>query len=709
MNIKNKILEFMKEQAYKPLTSEELLKAMDISIEQRSMLLDLLDELEEQGAIIKNRRGCYGVPERMGMISGRLQGHAKGFAFLIPDNPNEEDIYIHANDLKGAMHNDKVLVRKFNKADGRSSSGEVVRVLERSNKKIVGRYEDSKNFGFVVPDDNRISYDVFIPQSKTKGAKEGQKVVVEISKWPEKRRNPEGEVVEVLGYQGEPGVDIEAIIKKLELPEYFPEDVRREVEAIPDDIPQEEVERRRDLRGLKMVTIDGEDAKDFDDAISIERLDDGKVRLGVHIADVTHYVRRGSSLNKEAFNRATSIYLVDRVIPMLPEKLSNNMCSLRSDGDRLAMTVLMKFEEKTGKLLSHEIVESVIRVNHRLTYTNVNKMLIDEDSELIEEYSDVIDELRLMGEFSKVLRKNRFERGSIDFDFPEAKIILDDDGKPIDIVKVNRGIAEKMIEDFMIRTNEVVAEDMFHREIPFIYRVHEQPSKEKLESLNSFIHNLGYHIKGLKGEEVHPKALQNILEKVKGQPEERVVNTVLLRSMQQAHYSPYNIGHFGLASRYYSHFTSPIRRYPDLMIHRIIKEVINKSVLSEERISQLMDELPNTADHSSVQERRAMDAEYESLDLKKVEYMEDKVGNQYEGIISSVMSFGFFVELDNTVEGLVHVSAMRDDYYHYYEDKHAFIGERTGNSYQLGDKVKVKLVKVNLEDKQIDFDLVIDE
>jgi ribonuclease R len=709
MNIKNKILEFMKEQAYKPLTSEELLKAMDISIEQRSMLLDLLDELEEQGAIIKNRRGCYGVPERMGMISGRLQGHAKGFAFLIPDNPNEEDIYIHANDLKGAMHNDKVLVRKFNKADGRSSSGEVVRVLERSNKKIVGRYEDSKNFGFVVPDDNRISYDVFIPQSKTKGAKEGQKVVVEISKWPEKRRNPEGEVVEVLGYQGEPGVDIEAIIKKLELPEYFPEDVRREVEAIPDDIPQEEVERRRDLRGLKMVTIDGEDAKDFDDAVSIERLDDGKVRLGVHIADVTHYVRRGSSLNKEAFNRATSIYLVDRVIPMLPEKLSNNMCSLRSDGDRLAMTVLMKFEEKTGKLLSHEIVESVIRVNHRLTYTNVNKMLIDEDSELIEEYSDVIDELRLMGEFSKVLRKNRFERGSIDFDFPEAKIILDDDGKPIDIVKVNRGIAEKMIEDFMIRTNEIVAEDMFHREIPFIYRVHEQPSKEKLESLNSFIHNLGYHIKGLKGEEVHPKALQNILEKVKGQPEERVVNTVLLRSMQQAHYSPYNIGHFGLASRYYSHFTSPIRRYPDLMIHRIIKEVINKSVLSEERISQLMDELPNTADHSSVQERRAMDAEYESLDLKKVEYMKDKVGNQYEGIISSVMSFGFFVELDNTVEGLVHVSAMRDDYYHYYEDKHAFIGERTGNSYQLGDKVKVKLVKVNLEDKQIDFDLVIDE
>ncbi|WP_018247907.1 ribonuclease R [Orenia marismortui] len=708
MNIQDRILDFMSKQAYKPLTVDDLLKVLEIESDEKHILVDLLDEMEEEGLVIKNRRGCYGVPERMGMSTGRLQGHAKGFAFLIPDNPTQEDVYISASDLKGAMNNDKVMVRIFKKTDGRRRSGEVFKILERANKKIVGNYEASRNFGFVVVDDKRISHDVFIPKSQNKGAKEGQKVVVEITKWPEKRRNPEGKVIEVLGYQGEAGVDIEAIIKKLELPEDFPADVINEVEAIPESISESEIARRRDLRTLKMVTIDGEDAKDFDDAVSIEKLNEEEIRLGVHIADVTHYVKEGSPLNTEAFNRATSIYLVDRVIPMLPEKLSNNMCSLRSDGDRLAMSVLMDFNKNTGELLDHEIIESVIRVNHRLTYNKVNSMLIDKDQALIDEYEDMIEDLRLMGEFSNTLRGKRFEAGSIDFDFPEAKIILDDEGKPVDIVKVDRGISEKMIEDFMITTNEVVAEDMYHREIPFIYRVHEQPSSEKLEDLNSFIHNLGYHIKGLKGDEVHPKALQNILEKVKGQPEERVVNTVLLRSMQQAHYSPYNIGHFGLASQYYSHFTSPIRRYPDLMIHRIIKEVIKDGLLSEKRIDKLTKKLPNIADHSSVQERKAMDAEYESLDLKKVEYMQDKKGEQYEGIISSVMSFGFFVELDNTVEGLVHVSAMRDDYYHYYEDQHAFIGERTGNTYQLGDKVKIEVAKINLEDKQIDFDLVVE-
>ncbi|TDX48786.1 ribonuclease R [Orenia marismortui] len=708
MNIQDRILDFMSKQAYKPLTVDDLLKVLEIESDEKHILVDLLDKMEEEGLVIKNRRGCYGVPERMGMSTGRLQGHAKGFAFLIPDNPTQEDVYISASDLKGAMNNDKVMVRIFKKTDGRRRSGEVFKILERANKKIVGNYEASRNFGFVVVDDKRISHDVFIPKSQNKGAKEGQKVVVEITKWPEKRRNPEGKVIEVLGYKGEAGVDIEAIIKKLELPEGFPADVINEVEAIPESISESEIARRRDLRTLKMVTIDGEDAKDFDDAVSIEKLNEEEIRLGVHIADVTHYVKEGSPLNTEAFNRATSIYLVDRVIPMLPEKLSNNMCSLRSDGDRLAMSVLMDFNKNTGELLDHEIIESVIRVNHRLTYNKVNSMLIDKDQTLIDEYEDMIEDLRLMGKFSKTLRRKRFEAGSIDFDFPEAKIILDDEGKPVDIVKVDRGISEKMIEDFMITTNEVVAEDMYHREIPFIYRVHEQPSSEKLEDLNSFIHNLGYHIKGLKGDEVHPKALQNILEKVKGQAEERVVNTVLLRSMQQAHYSPYNIGHFGLASQYYSHFTSPIRRYPDLMIHRIIKEVIKDGFLSEKRINKLTKKLPNIADHSSVQERKAMDAEYESLDLKKVEYMQDKKGEQYEGIISSVMSFGFFVELDNTVEGLVHVSAMRDDYYHYYEDQHAFIGERTGNTYQLGDKVKIEVAKINLEDKQIDFDLVVE-
>ncbi len=705
MNIKDKILNFMREEAYKPLIAEELFNSLGIEQGQRQILSEILDELEEAGLVIKNRRKAYGLPERMGMVVGRLQGHARGFAFLIPENPQHDDVYINANDLKGAMHNDKVIVRIFKHSDGKKLSGEVVRILLRANNKIVGNYEDSKNFGFVVSDDKRISNDIFIPKADTMGAKEGQKVVVEITRWPEKRRSPEGKVVEILGYKGEAGVDIEAIIKKLELPEDFPQDVKKQLEDIPEEIPQEEINRRKDLRDLKMVTIDGDDAKDFDDAVSIEKVDD-KIRLGVHIADVTHYVRPKAPLDKESFGRATSIYLVDRVIPMLPEKLSNNLCSLRSNVNRLAMSVMMEFTVE-GDLVDYEITESVIKVNHRLTYTKVNQIFTGENQNLIDQYDDVIAELKLMGEFSQVLRKIRSENGSVDFDFPEAKIILDDEGNTVDIVKVERGLAEKMIEDFMIKTNEVVAKVMYHQEIPFIYRVHEQPSTEKLENLNSFIHNLGYHIKGLKGD-VHPKALQSILEKVTGEPEERVVNTVLLRSMQQAHYSPQNIGHFGLALEYYSHFTSPIRRYPDLMIHRIIKDVIQEGYLTEEKRDKLTRRLPDIADHSSVQERKAMDAEYESLDLKKVEYMKDKIGNEYEGIISSVMSFGFFVELDNTVEGLVHVSAMKDDYYHYYEDKHAFIGERTGKAYQLGDQVKVEVAKVNLEEKQLDFDLIID-
>ncbi len=706
MSTKRMMLDFMREQAYKPLTAEELLEVFEIPSKERDMLLSILDEMESEGLIIKNRKDCYGVPERMNLVVGRLQGHAKGFGFLIPDNPAQEDVYINLKDMNGAMHNDKVVVRINGTDTGKKLSGEIIRILERANTKIVGSYEDSNNFGFVVSDDSKIYHDVFIPRGEANGAKEGQKVVVEITKWPEQRRNPEGKVVEILGDKGDPGVDIIAIIRNLELPEEFPEDVKREVESISEEIDSQEKDRRRDLRDLKMVTIDGEDAKDFDDAVSIERIDDKQVRLGVHIADVTHYVKPGNPLNKEAFNRATSIYLVDRVIPMLPEKLSNNLCSLRSGTDRLAMTVLMEFDLETADLLKHEIVESVIKVDQRLTYTKVKKMLVDEDKELIQEYNDVIDDLRLMADLSKKIRKERFEQGSIDFDFPEAKIILDDDGKPTDIVKVERSIAEKLIEDFMIRTNEVVAEEMYHREIPFIYRVHEQPPTDKIEDLNTFLHNLGYHIKGL-GEEVHPKVLQNILEKVKGESEERVVNTVILRTMQQAHYSPNNIGHFGLASRYYSHFTSPIRRYPDLMIHRIIKEVINKGVLSKNRIKDLKNKLNNVADHSSVQERKAMDAERESLDLKKVEYMQEKIGEKYQGIISGVMPFGVFVELDNTIEGLIRVSSMADDYYHYHEDKQAFIGERTGKMYQLGDEVDIEVSRVNLEEKEIDFDLVI--
>ncbi|MCK8828467.1 ribonuclease R [Natroniella acetigena] len=706
MSTKRTVLNFMREQAYKPLMFEELVKVFEIPNTERKMFEDVLNEMEQEGLIIKNRKDRYGVPERMNLVVGRLQGHTKGFGFLIPDNPEQQDIYINLNDMNGAMHNDKVVVRIMGGKGTEKLSGEIVKILERKNKTVVGNYEDSKHFGFVVPDDSRIYHDVFIPRDERKGAREGYKVVAELTSWPEKGRNPEGKIIEILGHKQETGVDIEAIIRKADLPQKFPEEVRQQVEEIPEEIPAQEIEMRKDLRDLKMVTIDGEDAKDFDDAVSLDILGEQKVRLGVHIADVTYYVKQGSSLDQEALKRGTSVYLVDRVIPMLPEKLSNNLCSLRSNENRLAMSVLMDFDLETGELLDYEFVKSVIKVNHRLTYNKVKRMLVDKEEELIEQYDDVFEELELMAELSKLIRKERHHKGSIDFDFPEAKIILDQEGSPVDIAKVERTIAEKLIEDFMIKTNEVVAQDMYFREIPFIYRVHEQPPQDKLEDLNSFIHNFGYHIKG-RQDEIHPKALQEVLEKVVGEPEERIINTVLLRTMQQAHYSPYNIGHFGLASEYYSHFTSPIRRYPDLMIHRIIKEAIEKEVISENKKDNLENRLVGITDHCSVQERKAMEAERETLDLKKVEYMKDKVEQEYEGIISSVMPFGFFVELDNTIEGLVHVSSMTDDYYHYHEDEQSFIGERTAKKYQLGEKVRVKVSRANVEERQVDFDLVI--
>ncbi len=698
----------MEEEAYKPLTAEELRQEFSISEGEKDKFLAVLEEMEDDGLIIKNRKQRYGVPERMNLVVGRLQGHPKGFGFLIPDDPEIEDIYISFKDMNGAMHDDRVVVRPLSSARGEHKrSGEVIRILERANQEMVGNYEDSQNFGFVVPDDRKISHDIFIPKSESKGAKEGQKVVVEITRWPEKRRNPEGRVTEILGYKNDPGVDIEGIVRKLDLPGEFPADVNQEVKQLAEEIPAAEVERRTDLRDLKMVTIDGEDAKDFDDAVSIEKLDEDQVRLGVHIADVTYYVEEGSPLNQEALDRGTSIYLVDRVIPMLPEKLSNNLCSLIAGEDKLAMSVLMDFDLSTGELQDYEIMESIIEIDHRLIYTEVNKMLEEDDSEVITEYNDAIEELNLMAALSRQIREQRSKRGSIDFDFPEVDVILNDSGKPIDVVKQERGIGEKMIEDFMIRTNEVVAQEMYYRDIPFIYRVHESPSIDDLQELNEFLHNFGYHIKGL-GEDIHPKALQTVLNKVAEEPEEKVINTVLLRTMQQAHYSPQNIGHFGLASECYSHFTSPIRRYPDLMIHRIIKEVISKGVLDSDRRKELEQNLESIAEHSSVQERKAMEAELETKDLKKVEYMQDKIGERYEGIISSVKPFGFFVELENAIEGLVHVSSMVDDYYHYQEDQHAFIGERTGKIYQIGDELEVEVSKTNLEEKQIDLEIVTD-
>ena len=701
MSARAKLLDFL-EEARCPITKEELMEEFDISSQQQKHFEDILKQLQKDGLIYKNKQDKYGLPEKFDLIAGRIDKNPKGFGFLIPEEPGHEDIFISPPNLNGAMHNDKVFVKKVPGSSGKKAEGEVIEIIERANNQIVGRFEKVKNYGFVVPDNKRISYDIFIPGSYINEAKNNQKVVAEITEWPLKNRNPEGKITEILGYQDEKGVDIEAIIRQLELPGDFPGRVKNEVARIGEEIPTEEIKKREDLRDLPMVTIDGEDAKDFDDAVSIEKLSDNMVRLGVHIADVTHYVQEDSNLDEEALHRGTSIYLVDRVIPMLPEKLSNNLCSLRPNEDRLAMTVMMDIQLNPLSLEDYEIKETVINSNHRMTYNEVTGILVHGNEELRELYSDFVNQLELMNKLRDKLRTRRFNEGSIDFERQEVKVILGEHGQPIDIQEERHGVSEQLIEEFMIMANKVVAEDMYWRDVPFIYRIHESPDEERLKEFNEFIHNFGYHVKGIDNE-VHSSALQDILNQVEDKPEERLINTVLLRTMKKAIYSRHNIGHYGLGLKYYTHFTSPIRRYPDLMIHRIMKEVINQGKLNEKRRDFLEEEIPSIADHSSLQERRAMEAERDSVELKKIEYMQDKIGEEFEGIISGITSFGFFVELKNTVEGLVHVEDLKDDYYHIRQDIHALVGERTNNRYRLGDEVKVKLIKVKPEEREIDF------
>ena len=547
----------------------------------------------------------------------------------------------------------------------------------------------------------------FISKKDRNGAKKGQIVMVEITRWPDgKRKNPEGKVVEILGRPGDKGIDIDIIIRKYNLPEDFPPSVLNSALDIEDFITEDEIKGRLDLRNIKMVTIDGEDAKDLDDAISIERLENGNFKLGVHIADVTHYVKERSVIDKEAFKRATSVYLIDRVIPMLPKKLSNGICSLNPKVDRLTLSCIMEVNRQ-GKVVNHTIAQSVIKTNERMTYTDVTKILRDNDAELIERYKDLVDDFKAMEELCKILRKKRLDRGAIDFDFEECKIILDEKGKPIDIKPYERAIANRMIEEFMLLANETVAEHMEKLKVPFVYRIHENPDAEKLEKFKAFIYNLGYNDITW-GEEVNPKALQRVLDKFKGENEETIISTLLLRSMMQARYSPECAGHFGLAAQYYCHFTSPIRRYPDLQIHRIIKEYLNKE-LTENRSKKLVSIVDSAAKQSSEMERVAQEAEREVDDLKKAEYMKDRIGEIFEGMISSVTGFGAFVELPNTIEGLVHITSFRDDYYIYDEDRLILIGERNKKIYRLGDKLKVLCSKVDILSREIYFEIVEDK
>ena len=700
---KERILAFMKEDAYKPLLFVELLRVLDVPDPDVEVFRSLLEELENEGKIFKTHKDRYGLPEKMSLVVGRIQGNERGFGFVIPDDEDIRDIFIPADSLNGAMHNDRVIARVNKKSiSDKRSEGEVIRIIHRANRTVVGTFEDSRYFGFVVPDDVKVSGDIFIPKDEINGAKPGMKVVAEIIKWPEKRRNAEGKIVEIIGHKDEPGADILSIIKAYDLKEEFPEDVVLQAEAISETVTEEMTRGRRDLRGLRMVTIDGEDAKDLDDAVSVERLPDGNYRLGVHIADVSHYVMENSPLDKEALKRGTSVYLVDRVIPMLPRKLSNGICSLNPRVDRLAFTVIMDMDAQ-GRVYNHEIFESVINIDERMTYTNVFKILVEKDEELCKRYDYLLEDFRLMEEMAVILRKKRFARGAIDFDFEEAKIILDDKGKPVDVKRYEITIANKIIEEFMLLCNETVAEHFYWANSPFVYRIHEDPDSEKIENLAEFVRTLGYHLKGIN--KIHPKALQELLTKVKGKKEERIISTVMLRSLAKARYSHQSLGHFGLAAKYYSHFTSPIRRYPDLIIHRIMKEHI-KGKMNENREELLNQRLPEVSKQCSERERAAEEAERETKDLKKVEYMKAHEGEDFDGIISSVTSFGMFIELDNTIEGLVRMSSMDDDYYIYDDKQHYIIGERTRKIYRIGDPARVKLAKADIGSRQIDFVLL---
>ncbi len=704
MDIKEKILELLKEKNFPPLFADKLMDALGFAQSDRAIFLGILDDMVENGLLVRTRKKKYALPETLGFLVGRLQGNAKGFAFFIPDSEDEQDIFIPPENLNGAMHKDRVMVRVFRDRFSLAPSreGEVYKVLERANTSLVGTFERDQHYGFVVPDDPRISNDIFVSKDNMLDARTGHKVVVEVFRWPESRRNPEGRIVEVLGHKDDPGTDILSIIRQFNLPETFSEKTLDLVRKIPQEVSQEDIARRRDLRDLKTFTMDGADAKDLDDAISIERTEQGNFILGVHIADVNHYIFENSPLDKEALARGTSVYLVDRVVPMLPKELSNGICSLNPNEDRLTMSVFMEVD-KNGKVVDYSIEEAVIRSKMRMVYEDVTMILEDgeKDPVILDQYRDFMDELRDAEELCKILNRERSKRGSIDFNLDETQIVLDEEGKPIDIRPAERGISNRIIEEFMLLCNETIAQHIFWQELPFLYRVHEDPDIEKMLDFNELIQNFGYKLKGIR-EGIHPKVLQSLLLEIKDKPEERIISTIMLRSLQKARYSHENLGHFGLASKNYCHFTAPIRRYPDLIIHRIIKESIHGK-LTGRRLRQLEETLPDMAKHCSARERTADEAERETEALKKVEFMADKVGEEFDGIISGVTGFGLYVQLPNTVEGLIHISTIDDDYYNFVEKHYCLIGERHRRIFRIGDPVRIKILNVDMVMRNIDF------
>lgn len=694
---KEGMLALIEDPTYVPMKLKELAMLLGIPKEQRGELQEVMDALVAEGKVGVTRRGKYGKPEIVSFV-GMFTGNARGFGFVTIEG-QEQDIFIPGDKTNGALHGDKVQIVMGPAGRGKRPEGVVTRVVEHANQTVIGYYQKNKNFGFVMPDNQKIGKDVFIPQGKDMGAVTGHKVVVRITDFGGEHKKPEGVVTEIIGHVNDPGTDILSIVKAYGLPEDYPPEVMEQVSRMPDEVAKEEMAGRKDIRDWQTVTIDGEDAKDLDDAITISREDYG-YRLGVHIADVTHYVTEKSPLDEEALRRGTSVYLVDRVIPMLPHRLSNGICSLNAGTDRLALSCIMEIDHQ-GRVLGHEVAETVIHVDRRMTYTAVNAIVTNRDEAVMEEYAGFVEMFELMKELADILREKRRQRGSIDFDFPETKVILDEKGKPVEIKPYERNAATKIIEDFMLMANETIAEDYFWQELPFVYRTHDNPDPEKMKRLGTFINNFGYIIRTQQGE-VHPKELQKLLDKIEGSEEEALISRLTLRSMKQAKYMPVCAGHFGLAAKYYTHFTSPIRRYPDLQIHRIIKENL-RGGLTEKQIAHYDKILPGVTTQCSMMERRAEEAERETIKLKKCEYMEKRIGEVFEGVISGVTAWGFYVELPNTVEGLVRVNELQDDYYLFDEALMELRGETGGRVYKLGQKIVVQVTGTDRLSKTIDF------
>ncbi len=700
---KKQVLEYLRSSAHHPLLLRELARRLAIPPAERRQFRRLIRELNQAGELVKLKGHRYGLPAKMNLMVGRLQVHPDGFGFLIPEESGKPDVYISSRHLKLAMDGDKVVVRVEQIRRDQRAKGRIIRILEHAHRQVVGRYEQGYHFDYVVPWHPNITQDIFIPPHSHK-ATPGQIVVAEITGYPTIQRNPEGKIIEILGNPDDPGIDEEIVIRHYQFPREFPAEVLAEADRIPKIIPSKEITRRLDLRELHLFTIDGQTAKDFDDAVSIEKLANGNFRLGVHIADVSYYVTPGSLLDEAAYRRGNSVYFTDRALPMLPPALSNGICSLNPHEDRLSISVLIEFDSAQNAV-NFEFADSIIRSCQRFTYTQIKQILLDKDPTTCQRHKELVPDLELMQTLARKLKNRRINRGSLDFDLPEPEVILDMDGVTTGIIKRERNISHEIIEEFMLAANEVVAGYLAQAQMPLIYRIHEEPDEIKLKEFLDYISHLGYALPLKK--RITQLQLQQILTKFKGNPKEQLITMVLLRSLKLAKYSSDNSGHFALAAPYYTHFTSPIRRYPDLVIHRLLRELQHNGQPSTVRVNELTEYLPQTAEHCSYTERKAETAERDIISIKRVKFMRDKLGEAFEGIISSITSYGLYVELiDFYVTGLIHVSSLTDDYYHFNQLQQSLVGKRTQRRFSLGERVMVRLDKVDVERRFIDFSLL---